>query len=73
MDIASVLSISEVNEIFRVKFQLAMVWKDSRLTFLNLKKDNFLNVVSAVEAENIWTPVVIFRNTERMEGTKVKY
>ena len=67
------LSISEVNEIFRVKFQLAMVWKDSRLTFLNLKKDNFLNVVSAVEAENIWTPVVIFRNTERMEGTKVKY
>ena len=72
VDVASVLAISEVSEIFRVKFQLTMIWRDSRLTFLNLKRDNFLNVVAAREAETIWTPVVIFRNTQDMEGTKVR-
>ena len=71
VDIESILSISEVSEIFRVQFQLYMVWKDQRLTFRNLKKDNFLNAVSQNESDNIWTPVVVFKNTQNMERSKV--
>ena len=72
VDIESILAICEVSEMFRVQFQLTVVWKDQRLTFRNLKKDNILNVVSQRESENIWSPVVVFKNTQNMERSKVK-
>ena len=66
IDIWSVLGIYEVEEKFRVKFSIAMTWKDSRLTFLNLKDDSDLNTVSLDEAQRIWLPIVVFENTEDM-------
>ena len=38
LDIWAVISISEVDELFSVKFKVTMTWVDPRLTFLNLKK-----------------------------------
>ena len=37
LDVVSLLDISEVKEIFRVKYQLIMIWQDKRLRYLNLK------------------------------------
>ena len=71
VDILSILAISEVSEMFSVKFQLSVEWKDQRLTFRNLKTDNFFNVVSMIEAENIWSPVIVLENTPTMKRSKV--
>ena len=72
VDIAELLAISEVSEIFTVKYQLTMEWQDKRLTYLNLKEDSYLNVVSQKEATNIWFPVIIFENTHDREHSKVR-
>ena len=72
VDIAELLAISEVSEIFTVKYQLTMEWQDKRLTYLNLKEDSYLNVVSQKEATNIWLPVIIFENTHDREHSKVR-
>ena len=66
IDIWTILGIHEVEEKFRVKFGLTMTWKDSRVTFLNLKKDSDLNTVALNEAKRIWLPIVVFENTENM-------
>ena len=72
VDIASVLAISEVAGIFKVKFQLTMVWQDKRLTFRNLKNNSLQNIVSEEEAKSIWSPVIVFENTQNMDQTEVR-
>ena len=71
IDIISILAISEVSEIFTVKFQLSIEWKDQRLTFRNLKADHFFNLVNIEEAESIWMPAIVFENTPSMRRSKV--
>ena len=73
VDIATVLAISEVTEIFRVTFQLTLDWRDQRLTYLNLKEDNFHNMVSFEAGKRIWSPVIIFGNTQNLDQTKVMF
>ena len=71
LEIWAVLSISEVEELFSVKFKLTMRWIDPRLTFLNLKKDSSMNIIAPVEAAKIWYPVVVFINTRKMDLSMV--
>ena len=71
LEIWAVLSISEVAELFSVKFKLTMSWIDPRLTFLNLKEDASMNIVAPTEAAKIWYPVVVFINTRKMDLSKV--
>ena len=70
LEIWAVLSISEVAELFSVKFKLSMSWIDPRLTFLNLKEDTSMNIVAPIEATKIWYPVVVFINTRKMDLSK---
>ena len=65
LDIPSILVISEVTELIKIKYQLTLVWQDKRLTYLNLKNDSFLNVVAHERARKIWIPVIVFKNTQR--------
>ena len=71
LEIWAVLSISEVEELFSVKFKVTMTWIDPRLSFLNLKNDTSMNMVAPDEAMKIWYPVVMFINTRKMDLTKV--
>ena len=71
VDIWSILYISEVSELFRVKFKLAMLWLDPRLHFFNLKNDSYLNAVAPGEAGLIWYPVMVFLNTQNMDQSIV--
>ena len=71
LEIWAVLSISEVEELFSVKFKVTMTWIDPRLSFLNLKNDTSMNIVAPDEAMQIWYPVVMFINTRKMDLTKV--
>ena len=72
VNIASLLDISEVSEIIKIKYQLTMTWQDKRLIYLNLKKDSFLNVVAQKEALSIWTPSIVFENTQNMDESRVR-
>ena len=43
MDVQNILNIKEVKNIFSLKFKLEETWKDSRLSYYNLKEDQELN------------------------------
>ena len=70
LEIWAVLAISEVEELFSVKFKVTMTWVDPRLRFLNLKNDTSMNIVAPKEAEKIWYPVIMFINTRKMDLSK---
>ena len=59
---------------FKVKFKLTMTWEDSRLNYINLKKDSYMNIVSQKQGHKIWLPrAVMFLNTEHLDQTKVRW
>ena len=49
---------------FSAKFNLAVEWFDSRLTWNNLNDDKYLNILDQNTVKNLWVPKVIFENTE---------
>ena len=67
------LNLVEVDESMVLKYRMTLKWKDSRVKFRNLKKENYLNTLSSDEAGKIWYPKVIFYNTRNTEETKVVY
>ena len=71
VDIESLFDISEVFETFSVKYQFTMIWQDQRITYLNLKKDSYLNAVANQEAKSIWIPITVFKNTHNKDQSKV--
>ena len=71
MDVSNILSIREDEEIFSVQFYLTTIWKDPRLTYLNLKNESYKNLVSKTEGDAIWYPVVLFSNTQNTDQTVV--
>ena len=71
MDVIKILSILEDSEILSVQFNLTAIWQDPRLTYRNLKSENYKNIVSKTEADAIWYPVVLFQNTPNTDQTLV--
>ena len=67
----SVLDIKEVKSTFNVQFVLSLKWKDPRITYQNLKEEDFMNKINLDEFEKIWRPVILFYNTEHRDKTKV--
>ena len=65
------LDLIEVDSVMTVIFKLTLRWRDSRVTFRNLKDKSFLNMVGRDDASKIWYPRVIFYNTRNMEETQV--
>ena len=55
----------------KLKFTLAMEWKDHRLEYHNLKHGPSDNILAAHELQNIWTPSLVFENTEGREVTSL--
>ena len=71
IDVMKVLNLVEVDESMVLKYRLTLKWKDSRVQFRNLKKENYLNSLGPEEAGKIWYPRVVFYNTRDTEETKV--
>merc|ERR1712214_277991 len=53
-----------------LQYRMTLRWRDSRVKFRNLKKENFLNTVGREDAAKIWYPQLTFYNTKDMEETK---
>ena len=71
VEIISVQELKEVDAIMTLQYKLSFKWKDSRISFQNLKSHDFLNSVGSFDAKKIWHPNVLFFNTKDMEQTKV--
>ena len=69
--VIEVMDLNEVNAAMVLQYRMTLRWRDSRIKFRNLKKENFLNTVGREDAAKIWYPQVVFYNTREMEETKV--
>ena len=58
------MKINEVEQTFKLKFQLALSWYDFRLIYHNLKASRIANSPSFEEVNKLWIPNIIFGNTE---------
>ena len=70
VDLLNILKVSEVESLFSCQLRLFLSWTDQRLQFNNLKVESNLNSMSLEEKAAIWTPRIIFRNTELRDGVK---
>ena len=67
MLIKEITQINEIDNFFRVKFDIKRTWFDKRLTFYNLKDAGTRNQVSLDDRETVWLSWIIFDNTESNE------
>ena len=50
---------------FRTQFKLFIEWSDSRIIFHNLHENQGLNSLIQEEKQKIWTPTLVFDNTDQ--------
>ena len=62
MDIHSIQSIDEIAMEFRAEVSVLLQWRDPRITYKNLAKEN--NIVDRLWINQIWLPHLVFSNTE---------
>ncbi len=66
--IANIDQLDEIEMKFSVKIYIALQWKDSRVTFYNLKSQRERgNHVSKFEREKLWIPALVFTNSIPVE------
>ena len=70
VNLLTILKIDEVESTFSCQLNLLLSWFDQRLNFNNLKDDPNYNTLSDDERNNIWTPKIIFANTEKRDALK---
>ena len=71
VDLLSILKVNEVESVFSCQLRLFLTWVDQRLQYNNLKMESNLNSMSLEEKAAIWTPRIIFKNTELRDGVKI--
>ena len=60
-----VQDIQEVAQYLKLKFRLSLNWRDARVSFYNIKSEEVLNSLSLKEQLMLWTPTIVFWNTEK--------
>ena len=58
--IKDILEVNELKGTFNVKLSLKRAWFDNRLTYKNLKQDEYKNDLSPGESALIWFPPMLF-------------
>ena len=64
LSIRAITKISEIDNLFRIKFGLQRTWFDKRLTYYNLKRSSSKNKISLEDRETIWKSWLTFSNVE---------
>ena len=64
-----VQDIQEVAQYLKLKFKIRLQWMDARVSFYNIKTDENMNSLSLDEQLALWTPTIIFWNTEKQLKT----
>ena len=69
MELLKILEIGEVAMLYRSKYTVNLEWLDPRITFYNLHGNQKLNSLVEEEKQKIWTPSLIFENTDENTRT----
>ena len=67
----SLMNIDENENTIDLQFEIILDWKDSRISYSNLKKEFFLNALTEENIESIWLPLVVYENTNQKETTRL--
>ena len=74
MTFLSINEISEISLTIDIKFTISLQWYETeRITYHNLKHEQSSNVLSESEMNSLWTPFVIYTNTDDNEATKIAH
>ena len=71
VSVINLLDLNDVDGAMHLQYRLTLSWRDLRLRYKNLKEQQFLNTVHSDESAKIWTPKLVFYNTEEMVETEV--
>ena len=66
-----VVDIEEENHAIEFQFEITLEWKENRATYQNLKDKTPLNALAESDVKQIWTPLVIYENTDDKEITRL--
>ena len=69
VSLTQILTISEIDSVFALKFVLSLDWIDNRLSYVSLNPNSDLNSLNEEEKERIWVPQLIFLNTRDNKET----
>ena len=71
LNLRNVIEISEQNHKITFKFAISLGWYEHRALYHNLKDENSYNVLNDDEIQTIWTPYVIYENTDNDEAVTI--
>ena len=71
INLRDVIDISEQSHKITFKFAIYLVWYENRAIYHNLKEKISYNVFNDEEKYNIWTPFVIYENTDNDEAVTI--
>ena len=69
ISVLDIIKIAEDHNKIVIKFRIILTWKDGRLTFQNIKEELYLNTLKHNEIEELWTPLIVYKNTENNDAT----
>ena len=66
-----VVSLTEVELIIELQFQIELSWKENRIKYHNLKKKTSLNRLTKKDINRLWLPLAVYENTDQKETTRL--
>ena len=72
MVLLKIVSMVEVEHKIDFQFGIILEWKENRVKYHNLKKEESLNALTDAEIETLWLPYVIYANTDMKEAVQLK-
>ena len=71
MKLLKIVDIDEVEHTIDLQFEINFEWNDYRITFNNLKLEEYLNALREEDIKSIWLPLVLYDNTNQKETTRL--
>ena len=66
------MDIDEVDHTIDLQFEIILEWRDHRLSFNNLKEEEYLNSLTDDDIKTIWLPLVVYDNTNQKASTRLE-
>ena len=68
----NIIDIVEVLHVIELKFSIMLEWHENRASYNNLKHEITLNALTSFEMGKIWTPFIIYQNTDKNEAVRLE-
>ena len=71
MRLLKIVDIDEVEHSIDLQFDIILQWNDHRLSYNNLKNQEYLNSLTDDDIQSIWLPLVVYDNTDQKETSRL--